>query len=299
MKNNDLERELHLYRLDPAPPREATFQDYIAPYFTDGDITHFFVFLHHYENKLNKRVMGWVADYEMRGHFPDLKQAAVVGMLKALARYDISRGVDFLVYAKRYILNEVNDYVRTMRTGFTVQSSDAYKTLKRAMAIYNQQRNTGDETIALIAAEIGRPVDETADILAAGLRNMNFMDFYRRYADDEDDETAEDVTRDDSSEPYRLYMRMLREEALLSAYNSLDYRERAIVAARLGFCMDCLGTEYIATAEDGSPVRQKIRKQAYADIAIDHTLSSPSTAERIYRHALEKMRRALEERGWL
>lgn len=235
MKNNDWEQELHLYRLDPAPPRMAKFQDYIAPYFTDGDITHFFVFLHHYENKLNKRVMGWVADYEMRGHFPDLKQAAVVGMLKALARYNISRGVDFLVYAKRYILNEVDDYVRTMRTGFTVQSSDAYKTLKKAMAIYNQQRDIGDETIALIAAEIGRPLDETADILAASL----------------------------------------------------------------GFCMDCLGTEYIATAEDGSLTQRKIKKQAYADIAIDHTLSSPSTVERIYRQALEKMRRALEERGWI
>lgn len=297
MKNNDWEQELHLYRLDPASPREAKFQDYIAPYFTDGDITHFFVFLHHYENKLNKRVMGWVADYEMRGHFPDLKQAAVVGMLKALAQYDISRGVDFLVYANRYILNEVDDYVRTMRTGFTVQSSDAYKTLKKAMAIYNQQRDSGDETIALIAAEIGRPLDETADILAAGLRNMNFMDFYRRYADDEDDETAEDVTRDDSSEPYRMYMRMVREDALLSAYNSLDYRERAIVAARLGFCMDCLGTEYIATTEDGSTVQRKIKKQAYADIAIDHTLSSPSTAERIYRQALEKMRRSMVDWG--
>ena len=297
MKNNDWEQELHLYRLDPAPPREATFQDYIAPYFTDGDITHFFVFLHHYENKLNKRVMGWVANYEMRGHFPDLKQAAVVGMLKALARYNISRGVAFLVYAKRYILNEVDDYVRTMRTGFTVQSSDAYKTLKKAMAIYNQQRDTGDETIALIAAKIGRPLDETADILAAGLRNMNFMDFYRRYAEDEDDETAEDVTRDDSSEPYRMYMRMLREEALLSAYNNLDYRERSIVAARLGFCMDCLGTEHIATTEDGSPVQRKTKKQAYADIAIDHTLSSPSTAERIYRQALEKMRRSMVDWG--
>ena len=70
MKNNDWEQELHLYRLDPAPPRKATFQDYIAPYFTDGDITHFFEFLHNYEPVLNKRVMGWVANYEMRGHFP-------------------------------------------------------------------------------------------------------------------------------------------------------------------------------------------------------------------------------------
>ena len=143
MKNNDWEQELHLYRLEPAPPRKATFQDYIAPYFTDGDITHFFEFLHYYEPVLNKRVMGWVANYEMRGHFPDLKQAAVVGMLKALARYDISRGADFLVYAKLYIKNEVDDYVRTMRTGFTIQSSDAYKTLKKAMAIYGQQPDSG------------------------------------------------------------------------------------------------------------------------------------------------------------
>ena len=298
MKNNDWEQELHLYRLDPAPPIKATFQDYIAPYFTDGDITHFFEFLHYYEPVLNKRVMGWVANYEMRGHFPDLKQAAVVGILKALARYDISRGTDFLVYAKLYIKNEVDDYVRTMRTGFTVQSGGAYKTLKKAMAIYGQRPDAGDETIALIAAEIGKSFEETTDILAAGLRNMNFADFYSRYADDDDDETAEDVTQSDSSEPYHLYTRMLREEALLSAYAKLDYRERAIVAARLGFCMDCLGTDYLDTAEDGSTVQRKIKKQAYADIAIDHTLSSPSTAERIYRQAIGKMRKTMEKEGW-
>ena len=294
MKNDDLEQELHLYRLDPAPEKRP-YQAYIASYVSDGDITHFFAFLRHYENRLNTRVMGWVAYYEMRGHFLDLKQAAVLGMLKALARYDISRGVDFLVYANLYIKNEMDDYIRTMRTGFTVQSNDAYRALKKAMAIYNQQHGSGDETVALIAAEIGKSAEETADILAAGLRSMNFADFYRRYADDDDDETAEDVTRCDTSEPYRMYMRMLREETLLSAYGKLDYRERSIVAARLGFCLDCLGTEYIDAAEDGSTVQRRIRKQAYADIAIDHTLSSPSTAERIYRQAIEKMRKALEE----
>ena len=59
----------------------------------------------------------------MYGHFVDLKQAYVMDMMKALRRYDISRGVPFLVYKELPAMNEVHAYIRTMRAGNTVQSS--------------------------------------------------------------------------------------------------------------------------------------------------------------------------------
>lgn len=68
----------------------------------------------------------------------DMKQAAVYGILKALANYDISLGVPFLVYKEYYVKNEIDDYIRTMRTGYTVQSSDEYKLLRKTMALFNK-----------------------------------------------------------------------------------------------------------------------------------------------------------------
>ena len=42
--------------------------------------------------------MSIVQDYAMYGHFLDIKQAYVIGMLKALHDYDVSRGVPFIIY---------------------------------------------------------------------------------------------------------------------------------------------------------------------------------------------------------
>ena len=81
--------------------------------------------------------------------------------------------------------------------------------------------------------------------------------------------------------------KMQLEEALLSAYEALSYRERAIVAEHLGFCMECFGESYIDEA-DGR--KKPIELQPFIDIAYNHTLSSPATADRIYRQALSKMR---------
>ena len=46
-----------------------------------------------------------------------------MGMMEALQRYDISRGVPFLVFKELPAMNAVHTYIRTMRTGYTAQSS--------------------------------------------------------------------------------------------------------------------------------------------------------------------------------
>ena len=56
------------------------------------------------ERTLNEKAMAIVQDYSMYGHFLDIKQAYVIGMLKALQDYDVSRGVPFIVY-KEYALD--------------------------------------------------------------------------------------------------------------------------------------------------------------------------------------------------
>ena len=120
---NDWEKDLHIYRLEPAPPKYENYQQFFDLYFAEKDEKYLSWFLHYYENELNTKARGFVNEYAMYGHFVDLKQAFVMGMMEALQRYDISRGVPFLVFKELPAMNAVHTYIRTMRTGYSVQSS--------------------------------------------------------------------------------------------------------------------------------------------------------------------------------
>ena len=83
-----------------------------------------------------------------------------------------------------------------------------------------------------------------------------------------------------------------------NAFEKLNFRERAMVAAHLGFCMECYATHYYDADdldEDGNPTRKPFPKEAFVDIAIDHGLASPNTADKTYRRALNKMKKKLKE----
>ena len=235
MKNDDWKQDLYRYRLAPAPPKKDDFQDYIDLYFAEKDEKYLSWFLHYYEPTLNTQMMTAVQEYSMRGHFVDMKQAAVYGILKALSNYDISLGVPFLVYKEYYVKNEIDDYIRTMRTGYTVQSNDEYKLLRRAMALYNKYGKSDDETIARIAAELGKNVKDTREIITAGLRNMSYAEFYRQYADEDGESSAEDVTRDDTTDPAKMFFDEWRADAVFDRYEKLDIRERSMIADHLAY----------------------------------------------------------------
>lgn len=235
----------------------------------------------------------------MYGHFVDIKQAYVIGMLKALQDYDISRGIPFVVYKEYAAMREAHRYIRTMRTGFTVQSDDEYLRLRKAIRLYAEYGNKcDDETMAKIAAAIGTSVKTASEILQAGLRNTQFIDYFRKYADDDGEESREEVAYDSTSEPDRLFFQIERANKVMSAFESLNFRERAIVSAHLGFCMECYSTYYFDENdldEYGYPMKKDRTQESFVDIAIDHGLASPDTADKIYRKAIENMRNALKD----
>ena len=172
----------------------------------------------------------------MYGHFVDLKQAYVMDMMKALRRYDISRGVPFLVYKELPAMNEVHAYIRTMRAGNTVQSSYADEQLREVMWQYAEHGYRYDEeTIAAISTETGISVKNAEEILMGGLLNMSMTDFYRHYGDEYSEESMEEVAADGTSQTEELYLRTEKAHKVMSTFESLNYRERAIVADHLGF----------------------------------------------------------------
>lgn len=294
------QKELYIYRLTPAPPKKDNLQEYIDLYLAEKDDKYLSWFLHYYEPKLNTIAMDTAQKYAMQGHFLDIKEACVLGIFKALQEYnDIS--VPFVVFKTRIIQEEIHNYIRTMRTGFTVQSDDEYLTLRKAMALFEKYGGKTDaETIKLISTKIDRSDETTMEILQSGLRNMQFIDFYRRYADEDSEESAEEVAPDRSSEPYKLLLRQMIYDGLWEAYQKLNYREKSMVAAHLGFCCEYWSTYYADKDnldEYGKPIKIPFEQKAFIDIAYDHTLSSQSTADRTYRRAIDKMRDYLKEKG--
>ena len=105
--------------------------------------------------------------------------------------------------------------------------------------------------------------------------------------------SREEIAADGTSETEKLFFQLERAEAVMEAFEHLNYRERAMVSAHLGFCMECYSIYYYDENdldEDGKPQKKPRSKEAFIDIAIDHGLSSPDTADKTYRKALQKMK---------
>ena len=290
MKNKRWTEDLYLYRMKPAPPKKDDLQEYISLYCAEKDEKYLGWFFYYYEPRLNTIIMETVQETAMQGHFADLKQAYVFGIYKALQKYDISTGVPFLVFKEHYAKNEIDKYISTMRTGYSVQSVDEYRTLRKAMALYAKyEYKFDDNTISIISAETGRSIKNTKEIIRAGIDSTHYTDFYYKYADEDGESTAEDVTVDTTSNPERLFFKQRQAEALFTAYEALDYRERMMVADHLGFCPECYGIYELSKDENGNSVKLLRKGKAYIDLAAEHMLSSPDTAFQIVNGAYEKM----------
>lgn len=107
--------ERRMYRLDPAPPKLPM---------------------------LNKLAQDACQRYGLPEHFVDIKQAAVCGILTALQKYGPSIGTPFAAFQKQYILDGIEDYIRTAQSGVITMTTDTYPVLRRIMAIYHQ---SGDD----------------------------------------------------------------------------------------------------------------------------------------------------------
>lgn len=281
------QKELYIYRLSPAPPRKDDLQEYIDLYLAEKDEKYLSWFLHYYEPTLNTTVMGIVQRYSMFGHFLDIKEACVLGILRALEKYNPNCGTPFITYKTRIMWEEIHNYIRTMRTGFTVQSDDEYQNLRNIMRLYAAYNSKNDpDTLKKISDEVGLSEKTVHEILRSGFHNMQFVDFYRSYADEDSEESREDVTCDYTFEPYQELLRQEKTEAVFGALDELSYREREVIRSHIGFCPDCHSMK--------SP---KFRPHTFQEIAYKNELSSAEAAENIYRKGLDKMRDKLKKKG--
>lgn len=272
------EKELYMYRLSPAPPKVKDLQEYIDLYLSEEDEKYFEWFLHYYEPILNTTAMGIVQRYAMQGHFEDIKEVCILGLLQALDKYSIDCGTPFLTYKTRIMWDEVHRYIRTMRTGLTVPSDSEYKKVRKAMRLYSIYKKDPN-ALKKISKAIGVKEDTASQILQGALRNQQFVDFYRQYADDDGEESREEICGDDTYEPLRTPVQKELTETLFSAYNALSYKEQEVIRIRTGVCPDCHRVQ-----------NRKYKSPTFYETAITIGLSSAEAAEKIYREGNRKMR---------
>ncbi|MCR5653960.1 MAG: hypothetical protein K6F88_09225 [Ruminococcus sp.] len=260
-------------------------------YVQTGNDKYFYWFLHYYEPQMNYLAKEYRKTYKMEEHFADIKQAMAYGLCNALVNYDISKS-PFFPYANRYMEREAHNYIRTMRTGYSVQSEFEYARLRKVMDIFNHSGGEfTEETISQVAAQIGESYEKTKSIIEGGILTENYVDVQ---SNDEDDTRTTDFLLPDSSlNPENIFFRQELYNKLYEAYDSLEYTEKIMLAQHLGFCPECFSTRYADKNdldENGNPKEKPIKPLPYTDIATDHGFSDADTAKRVCERALNTIK---------
>ncbi len=251
-------------------------------------------FLHYYERTINRIINGFLLRYALAGHFEDLKQEAITGILEAMEHYDSGQKMSFCKYASRYIENSLHNYARRMRRGCTVETDYAYDKLRKVMAIFNEYGGRNDdETISRVAKAAKVDKDEAEELIQDALLNMQCTDIYRSYGagDGEPEESREEIVISSYPNPYQKRAVEYEMQPLWAAWDSLTLREKDIVSDRLGFCLECYGVLKCDKPGDKWYDCRPRKRTAFEDLAIDYGLSSPASAERIYKRSVKKMRK--------
>ena len=286
-------KDLNMYRITPPPPK-WDLQEYIRLYVQTRNDKYFYWFLHYYEPQMNYLAKEYRITYKMEEHFADIKQAMAYGLCKALVNYDISKS-PFFPYANRYMEREAHNYIRTMRTGYSIQSEFEYARLRKAMAIYKDLGGeVTEETISQVATQISESYEKTKSIIEGGILTENYVDIQSN--DDDDEQTTDFLMPDSSLNPENIFFKQELYDKLYEAYDSLEYTEKIMLAQHLGFCPECFSNHYADKTdldENGKPKEKPIKPLPYTDIATDHGFSDADTAKRVCVRALGKLKHSI------
>ena len=146
----EAERAFHLL---PDPPKVENLNDYIVMA-VNGNENGFAFFLHAYEERLNRRIRGFLLREGFRNTEPDrlfeYKQACVQAMLEVLPGYDPNGGASFLTYAHHDIENAMIGQ-RKNEEGGSFASLDEYKAIRKAGRLYRENHEKTREAVKAIA----------------------------------------------------------------------------------------------------------------------------------------------------
>lgn len=188
---------------------------------------------------------------------------------------------------------EAHNYIRTMRTGYSIQSEFEYARLKKAMAIYTDLGGEySEDTITKVSEQLGESYEKTKSIIEGGILTESYTDIQNK-RDDDDEAESSIIVPDFSHSPENIYFKQELYDKLYEVYDGLEYTEKIMLAQHLGFCPECFSTRYADKNdldENCKPKEKPIKPQPYTDIATDHGFSDADTAKRVCERALIKLK---------
>ena len=275
-----------IFRLEPEPPAAEDLNDYILSALREMNLDYLSFFLHHYERILNWRIRSFLirdgSDQFDPERFLDIKLACRMKILEKLADYDPASGASFTTFLYPHISDALLEF-RKGEEAWSLRSLTAYKLVRRMAQLYY---NNPDPIPTFCRQFHCTPEKANAYLnIVRGIRNRSTLEL--TFQDENDEDTGEDVTRDDSWD----YAAILASDELgrkvEQTFYRLNYREQKLLEKRQCVCMEC---GYVAPMET---------QPSFERLAEMFEYSSASGAERAFYKAVDRLTEMLVKDGAL
>ena len=230
-------------------------------------------FLRDYEPKLNEILRKFLGKRAFDPEtFMDYKLGCADVMLERWKNFDASKGIQFSTFVHHDVMNSLLR-MRMLEEAGSFSNLDEYKAARRMGALMygSSQREAVDEFIkkrGCLEATARRFLKIAQLMLSASpLENASEASYSWDYVD---------VLWDG-----------IRAEKVREAFAKLSFREQTLLEKRSAICMTC------------GRVAPLSERASFEDLAIEFESSSPRTAERAYRRAVERLTLNLVELGEL